>query len=138
MEKNSFKEMDNEFFDIIISYLKGNITEEETIKLKGLIAESIDNRRMFDEICDVWYASVSHKNKSAFDSLEALKKVRMRLQFVSTKPKNWLLEGKAVVYKVAALMILAFGLGFFVNYFFSLDIISNDALTEISAPIGSK
>ena len=130
--------MSDELLDLTIKYLKGSISAEDSETLKHFIAESDKNKRAFDEICDIWHAGVREKDKSAFNSFEALKKVRNRLGFGSNQTNKGHVIRYIWIYRIAAIFIIAFGLGVLTNYFFTIGRPSTNLITEITAPMGSK
>ncbi len=131
--------MDEDFLTLIISYLKRNCTVEEKDKISKLLEGSKENKRTFDEMCDIWYAAKLADNTSEFDAISALKAVKSRIvtgKKVKIEPVH-----KTLIYKlfrIAAVFLLAFILGISSILFFGKYAKHKGELTTITAPIGSK
>jgi ferric-dicitrate binding protein FerR (iron transport regulator) len=137
-------QLDRKIIVQLINQLKGKSTEEERKFIRNWLNEREENKRLYDELSDIWNATVK-KDQLVINSPEALKKVKFRigqnsgspyLKTENTRPYQ------RVVYnllKVAAIFIIAFLTGILFNRLVSReDIATKSTMTEIVAPIGSK
>lgn len=130
--------MNEGIFDIIIKQFKGLTNKEEETLLINWLNENEENKRAFDEINDIWTATAKPDKSNPFDSKKAFENVRRKIEF--TKRKSVIPFWKnANFYKIAAGIVLSFGLGFLVNKALTKkQLINSDVITEVTAPIGSK
>ncbi len=127
--------MPEELIYLIIKRLTNSIDSEEAVQLQNWIERSPDNRRIFDEVSDIWLASASNSEKD-FNPFDALEKVKLRL---SEKAKNK--EKKTFLIpllKIAAFALFLLGIGALSYYAgVSKDKPTSD-FTFIEAPMGSR
>ena len=130
--------MDEKIFELIIKHLKGQSSEEDSQLILNWLHVSIENRRLYDELNDIWQ-STAKRDEEIFDGFNALKKVRGKISQgeapYSIKTQSSLIK----ILKIAAVVVLAFIIGVLSNHFFSRKVVTTDnAITEIEAPMGSK
>jgi transmembrane sensor len=130
--------MNEGIFDIIIRQLKGLTNSLEEAMLANWLNESEENKRAFDEISDIWTATAKPDKRNPFDSKIAFENVKRQIGL--TKRKSFISFWRnANFYKIAAGIIISFGLGFLVNKLLSEKQLTNsDVITQVTAPIGSK
>lgn len=130
--------MQEDLIYLIIKRLTNTINSEEAVLLEKWIENSPENLRIFNEVSDIWLVSSTHVQND-FDSLEALSKVKLRIEEVNqvTKPKKTLLRA-GIFLKAAATALLLISLSL-VSYYAG---ISENKPTEdytlIEAPLGSR
>lgn len=139
--------MKDKIIEIIIKYHSGRATDEDNKILNNWLEEGEENKKLFDQISDIWFAVINPGKKTEYDVLSALKTVKSKIpgkkrlfpiniKRKQTKPRSifsWFI-------RIAAILIIVFSLGT-TCYFLFGDIIFNnnsDELTIITAPIGSK
>lgn len=137
VEKTEFKNlMSEEIIYLIIKRLTNTLGEAEAETLGLWLNENAENKRIFDEVFDIWTAS--SKSSSEFDAFEALKKVKQRLQ--STNQADQIKKKRRLTFiRLAASVILIVGIGA-LSYYVGLSRQSKSAksITEINAPMGSR
>lgn len=130
--------MQEELIYLIIKRLTSTINSEEAAALQAWISESKDNQRIFNEVSDIWLATYTNST-SEFNSFEALKKVKMKLN--ETPKESSQQKSKIFInpwLKVAAFalfLITVGGLGYYAG------VAKNappSSFTEIEAPMGSR
>jgi transmembrane sensor len=131
--------MKDEIVNIIIKFHSRNATEDEIQLLMQWIKENENNKRLFDEVSDIWLVTAKNSNKLDFDTVFALRKVKAKLKTRQITLNKNRFGGYSVFLKIAALFILAYGLGLATYTLVRKDNYKlNDETTKISAPIGSK
>ena len=127
----------------VVNRLKGTSTFEENELIRKWLSESDSNKRLYDEICDIWNAT-SRKDKDVFETKEALKKVRTRIRKeILQHDQEGRKQGSVMriiyeVMKIAAMILVFFTAGFYVNHLIVTKRGYDTSVTEITAPIGSK
>lgn len=125
--------------DLIVGYLKNELTADQTKELSTWIRQSHENKRYFDQTRELWITSKALNNNPHYNSEEAFDK------FVDTIEKDrpvflffkdqWIRIGR-----IAAIFVLAFLLGGLVfsrlGYFKSSS--SFNKFSEIVVPRGAK
>jgi len=128
--------------ELLIKKLRGRETLDELKIIRNWLNESMENKRFYDELNDIWQA-ITPKEQSKFDAFNALKKVRSRIgvpksDYIAFSDRSLSVALKRIL-QIAALLIVSFGLGMLSFYFISRKTTSNEnQLTEIVAPLGSK
>jgi transmembrane sensor len=136
--------MDDQLNQIISNYLKGEITPEEQKILAGWLEEKPENKYRFDQFCDIWFSTSSGlRSRLNFDSLEALKKVNRKIGLSEENQKykkTIQLTSLQAILRIAAIVLITFGASYLAFLLFNStrNIVPSNAVTEISAPIGSK
>jgi ferric-dicitrate binding protein FerR (iron transport regulator) len=138
------KTSNENFNDLIVKYLSGCATKEESIRLQEWLSESDENKRMFDELSDVWHAT-SLKSSAKFDLIGGYHNVSKLLwndsgNDKSANPANKSIKLYRVALQVAAILIVALVIGILVTYQSGkrIQVANSNVQTEISAPLGSK
>lgn len=130
--------MPEELIYLIVKRLTNTLDWEEAEILQQWIDISPENRRIFDEVSDIWLASASGADQN-INAAEALKKVKLRLGEVKIE-KEKRKAGRLLipVLKIAAFALLILTVGTLSYYAgISHDKPSSD-LTIIEAPFGSR
>ena len=133
--------MPGDFTILITNYLRGHYTTEEENRINKWLEESRENRRIFDEICDVWYAAQLADQAPGFDTLSALNAVKYRIGQTTEKKLEISPFHKTSLYRsfrIAVIFILAFVLGTLVTMLFNKYPGYKNGLSTITAPLGSK
>ncbi len=126
---------------LIISYLKGTCTKEEENRIIKWLKENNENKRIFDELCDIWYAAKLADKTPEYDAILALKAVKSRIKQASEKKSKTNRGNRTISYqflRIAAVFILAFVSGFSSMLLLNKQAVHQDELTAITAPIGSQ
>lgn len=96
-------------------YLQGKTTEEENQQLLRWINESEDNKKQFFAAKDIWDCCAFNKDQKQYDTDSELKLLKISLEKKSQKSKVRYM----LVLKVAAVLLVTFGIGWFSRYFSS-------------------
>ena len=127
--------------DLICSYLKGDLTPEETRELIDWIKLDKANKQTFDEYCDLWITTRSLAKNTGYNAQQGFWKFRQRIrnsdQQVTTTSKNRFLR---TIVRYAAIFIIAFLAGGFLFYQFGhrSSSISAQGKSELVVPLGSR
>jgi ferric-dicitrate binding protein FerR (iron transport regulator) len=132
--------LDDKVFELIVKQWKGTGSEEESKIILTWLNNSADNKRLYDELNDIWNSTVK-KDEQIFNAFNALKQVKPQIsqgaKQSEMKTSTKLMLNKLL--KIAAVFALAFMLGVLSNHFVSRKAVTLDnAITEIAAPLGSK
>lgn len=96
--------------DIIIqNYIKGTTTDEETIQLKEWMQQSPENKKRLFAEKDIWDAYEFHSNLKQYEEISELEVLKKKLSFRKT-------IRLANVMKIAAVLLVTFGLGWATQY----------------------
>jgi ferric-dicitrate binding protein FerR (iron transport regulator) len=128
--------MSEELIYLIIKRLSNTITSEEVVLLEKWLEKTPENRRIFNEVSDIWLAS-ARNSENNFDSSVALEKVRLRLEAANNNKNNLLLFQS--LKRIAAIVILVISLTF-IGYYAGVRNRSEPTseITQIEAPLGSR
>lgn len=140
MDKNQDKKTHD---DLICSYLKNELTAEETNELINWINLDQANKRYFDECSELWIASKSVSGNPGFNAQEGFWKFRQKISAVDNSNLSVRKDKPSLVrttLKYAAVFILAFTLGSVL--FFQIEkknsTLAGQTINEIVVPLGSK
>ena len=110
---------------IIQKYIKGETSEEETLQLHQWIQQSSENKKRFFAEKDIWDSYGFHANKKKYEATTELEILKSRIEFRNIyrpfKPIN--------VLKIAAMLLIAFGLGWSSQY---IPLLNNQQTAEVS------
>lgn len=127
--------MSEELIYLIIKRLTNAIDSEEAGQLRKWIESSPDNRRIFNEVSDIWLASASNTGHD-FNALDALEKVKLRLAEKNiNKTKKIFLSP---LLKIAAFALVLIGIGALSYYAGVSKNKPTSDFTLIEAPMGSR
>jgi transmembrane sensor len=130
------------FEEIVIKYIAGDANDSERLAVLAWLNESKANKRLFDELKDVYEVSGSAKEVNA-DIDQSWEKVKTRYyknrQIPAVKIKDhsqWISR----VIRVAAIFIVAFSLGIVCHYYINQHESKCETLAynEVIAPLGAK
>jgi ferric-dicitrate binding protein FerR (iron transport regulator) len=127
--------MPEELVYLIIRRLNNSINDEEAAQLRKWIESSPENRRIFDEVSDIWLASAVNSEKD-FNSFEALEKVKLRLAEKKTNKKRKIFLNPLL--KIAAFAFFLIGIGALSYYSGVSKNKPTSDFTLIEAPMGSR
>lgn len=138
IEKEKYKEL-------IVGYLSGNLNDEEYERLNSWLEEDDRNMGYFNEYSQTWLASMASSNPKGFDAKNAFNKFEQKVsasleaQDDSDSIKPNLFKINYTFLRIAAIILVSFGLGFVANYFYSNKTTSSlSAFQEIEVPLGSQ
>lgn len=97
---------------LIIGYLKNELTDNETIELINWLKLSDSNKRYFDELCEIWITSRASFKNPEYNFHEGFWKFKQKIE--SSVPQTGEQDKfrlYKIVFKYAAIFILAFSLG---------------------------
>ncbi len=120
----------------VINFLEGNPTKKDWIELKEWL-KNTDNKKELEEYEGIWNATEIIKNKRNLNIDDSWEKLENKLNF---KSKNKVKFLNLPIVKIAAIIIISFGLGIFINSIttnYKAGLIS-EINTKISTPLGSK
>jgi len=144
LNDNTLGDLHANNIDLLIRYFKGAANADEINTIRQWLDASAENKRLFDELNDIWLATAKKESGNFVDTFQALQKVRERIgDTKETKDSDKVVRLNSVyqqLLKIAAIFILAFMLGAGTIYFYADHKIAKteNELTEITAPIGSK
>ncbi len=125
---------------LIPGYLKGELTVEETRQLIDWIKLSNENRRYFDEYCEIWITSKASLKNPRYSVQSGFWKFKQRIKndkevFTGIPKVHWL----RTIVKYAAILIIAFSLSGVWFYFKGMNhkSISQLSYSELIVPKGS-
>ncbi len=137
-------QLNENMVELLVKQFREKCTEEDIQLIRNWLNENVENKRLFDELNDIWNATAK-KDQKVFDAFEALKKVKLRTvqnrrkHSGETRLSQPITHAFNKVLKVAAIFVLAFIIGILSNRMVSRKIVTTEgAMTEIAAPIGSK
>jgi len=129
----------------IIDFHQGNCTKEEIGNLKMWIYQNEENKKFFDDITNLWFASGTSKEQFRYSKAKALESITSRIAELEKKRTGnrkliKLFTGKYA--KIAAAILLSFSLGVLVNRLTEQKVETGHEIasstTVIKSPIGSK
>lgn len=130
--------MPEELIYLIIKRLTNSIDHEEELHLQRWIENSPENRRIFDEVSDIWLSSAQNSERE-FNASEAFNKIKSRLGspiLQESKKKPLLINS---LLRAAALALFLIGIGALSYY---AGVSKNRPVTSdytlIEAPMGSR
>ncbi len=136
--------IDDPFDNLIIRFLNGQLTVEETDKLESLIEESPENQEVFRAYQKIWLGSSALLPDERYNALRAWKRVSegmdksaSRRLYASRRASRHIYMGLS---KIAALIVAVFIIGVLATYlvFMNYHGVSAENYTEISVPQGSR
>ena len=133
----------NQSEGLIVRFLKKQASPEEMERLRLWLSESTTHQRLFDEVCDVWFASTQVQRKQEYDPQKGwentgIDKISKKQRTVEKEiaPVRFLIRW----HWIAAIFILAFIAGSLVTFLAGTNFSkTRDSLyTEHYVPYGSK
>jgi len=138
---NTLKNEQDFYGDLIIQYLSESISEKDLLKLNAWSELHRDNKHFFEQTREIWLSSKVAANPKGFDAKNGYQQFLTRVR--KTERSEEKITGKTFFFslsRIAALVLLAFGLGILVHYFLGryqskFELVSQQ---EIIVPLGSK
>ncbi len=97
---------------LIIGYLKKELSDNETTELINWLKLSDSNKRYFDELCEIWITSAASFKNPEYNFHEGFWKFKQKVKgSVSQTGNPDKFNFYKIVFKYAAIFILAFSLG---------------------------
>lgn len=129
-----------EHIDLIVGHLNSDNTEDESKRLNEWLSGDELNKKLFDEVRDLWLLANQSNRNEKFDTLTALENVKKKIR---KKQKKIVLSVNSILYRVAAIFVISFAIGVIVHYLYnnSKNLHTGKQLAElieINAPKGSK
>jgi ferric-dicitrate binding protein FerR (iron transport regulator) len=127
--------------NLISSYLKGEITPEETRELANWIKLNKANKQYFDECCEIWITCKASLKNPGYNVQQGFWKFKQKI-----KTEEDLRSGtnKISIFKIitryAAIFIVAFSLGGLLFYYIGRNRIAypGQRISELIVPLGSR
>jgi ferric-dicitrate binding protein FerR (iron transport regulator) len=127
--------------NLISSYLKGEISPEETNELVNWIKLNKANKQYFDECCEIWITCKASLKNSDYNVQKGFWKFKQKI-----KAKEDLRSGTdktslfRIITRYAAIFIVAFSLSGLLFYYIVKDriIYSGHRISELVVPLGSR
>ncbi len=127
--------------DLICGYLKNELTGEETSRLIDWLKQDKKNKRLFDEMSDLWVTIRAASADPDFDAREGFRKFRERIAPANNQQERkvktvWL---KTLV-RYAAAIIIAFSAGGVLFWFAGRNSAApvNQSINKLVVPLGSR
>lgn len=134
-----FLNIPNDIKNEIILFHSGTITEIEANKLLSWVNATTENKKLFDDITEIWHASSILNPTSDIDIHKEWENVKKRLinKNETSLPKN---NKFSIIYKIAAsvTILFAIGSGWIYTYYHKPIEKNKDKYIEMSAPLGSR
>ena len=83
----AYKMQQNEIDALIVSYLMGEIGEEDLATLKKWAGESESNVSYFDHMKELWVSAISEKEKDKYDARQGYDRFKERVNNSSRKSR---------------------------------------------------
>lgn len=130
--------------DLIIGFIKGELTPEETAQLEDWLRQDISHKRYFDECCELWIVSKISDSKYRYNAQTGFWNFKQRVNYGKEKDsgtikKKFTLAGRLLRY--AAVIIIAFVAGAILSHRLwvkSPVTASSEGIYELSVPLGSR
>lgn len=132
MNKTSLEDIN----DLIIRFMAGQCLPEEEVFLSDWKKQSCENAQHFNELKDTWLLTSQHKPVNAFDEEKSLRIIYQNLFTADKSEKTTRSIG--IYLRIAAIIILAMGLGFFASYIWRNQKTDTLSYVRFVAPIGSR
>ena len=138
MEKDLYKKSCE---DLICGYLKNELTEDETSRLISWLEQDKKNKRLFDEMSDLWVTARATSPDPGFDAREGFLRFREKIKSTDSlkdsKTKTFRLR---TLLRYAAIFIIAFSAGGSLFFFVGRNSIEPalQSVNKIVVPLGSK
>ena len=132
-------DMDNKMLEIIARALSNEASPEDKQKLINWLGQDETNIKTFGEIESLWNGleiiatRKNYNEKEAFDKFQALVKKKSVLGFYRFRTTKI-----DLIIRIAAIIVIAFGLSNFLVRSFQNKLPTNNPISEIVAPRGSK
>jgi transmembrane sensor len=132
--------MDNEMLEIIARVLSGEACPEDKQKLITWLGQEKTNIKAFGEVESLWNALEIIATRKGYNSEEAFSRFKVLANKkspvvghnrLSNSKFDWIL-------RIAAILVIAFGLSYFLVRSFRNNIIPDKSICEVVAPRGSK
>ena len=127
--------------DLICGYLKNELTEEETSRLISWLEQDKKNKRLFDEMSDLWVTARAASTDPGFDAREGFRRFRERINTANNPQEKkvkivWL---KTLV-RYAAAVIIAFSAGGLLFWFAGKNSVPpvSQSINTLVVPMGSR
>ncbi len=127
--------------DLICGYLQNELTGEETSRLIRWLEQDKENKRLFDDMSDLWVTVRAASANPGFDAREGFRKFRARINPANNKQENkmktvWL---KTLV-RYAAAIIIAFSAGGVLFWFAGKNSVTpvSQSINTLVVPLGSR
>ena len=133
---------DQDFYeDLIIHYLSETIDDEDLHKLNAWLELNPNNKHFFEQTREIWLSSKVVANRKGFDHRKGYQRFLSSIN--ETAVENVKSSVKTMIFslpKIAAVILIAFGLGIMAQYLSLKFLGSTDlvAQQEIIVPLGSK
>ena len=127
--------------DLIGGYLKNELTVEETSRLIKWLEQDKNNKKLFDEISDLWVTTRAASANPGFDARKGFRKFREKIKPTDNKKYNnaktiWL----NTIVRYAAAIIIAFSAGGVLFFFSGRNSAApaGQSINKLVVPLGSK
>jgi transmembrane sensor len=127
--------------DLIHGYLKGDLTADETKELIGWIKLKSDNKRYFDEYCEIWITAKASLKNPRYHVQEGLWKFKQKIKDDQGKTIQTNQTGFIrILTRYAAIFIIAFSLSGLLFFHLGKNHVANPELSfsELIVPMGSR
>jgi len=127
--------------NLIHGYLKGELTTNETKELIGWIKLSSDNKRYFDEYCEIWITAKASSKNPGYNFQTGFWKFKQKIKGDKDKV---IASSRTNLFKVitryAAIFIIAFSISGLLFYYIGRNHVSNSkpGFSELIVPMGSR
>jgi transmembrane sensor len=127
--------------NLIPGYLNGELTDTEIRELINWIKISSENKRYFDEYCEIWLITKASSGNTGYNFHEGFWKFRQKIQISESSPVS--LTEKSlftVIIRYAAIIIITFSLSGILFYLLGKNQVTRHAesINELIVPLGSR
>jgi transmembrane sensor len=127
--------------DLTVKYFDSTLSEEEAGILKAAFAEDPENRKLFDELMDTWYASVKARKTEEYNVKTAWQRIKNRVidpENISERQHSVLGSTRLWQIAAAAAVFLIFVTGGMFLFKGMMKDQSGAGITEYFVPLGSR
>jgi transmembrane sensor len=132
--------MDNEVFEIITRVLSGEASLEDKQRLINWLGQDKANIKIFGEAESLWNAFEIIATRKNYDSKEAFNRFRQQINKKMAEPVQKKLSSTKFdwILRIAAILVVTFGLSYFLVRSFQNNSHPDKSICEVVAPRGSK
>jgi transmembrane sensor len=113
MKENNQEHVD----ELIIGYLKNNLSNKELLALNAWINEKQANKQYFDDYVEIWLTSKAVQENSKFDYNKAFVRFKNRIEKTDRKQGTVVSAKLTWFLKIAAIVVISFSIGSTLFYY---------------------
>lgn len=119
----------------IIRLFMGEATPDEKVFVGKWLSQSTENKKLYNDLRDIWLSTGSQNNADQFDMEGALQRLAGKLEEKKRNTKRKIVIRRVFKYAAIALLVLAIPFGYYLG---SNNVNINDSYTTITCALGDK